>query len=52
MSFGVVGTITPFVDLWLDKGRLPAYMQAVPPVGRCLRHPSIASSASLTGSAR
>jgi hypothetical protein len=29
MSFGVVGTITPLVDLWLDEGRLPAYMRAV-----------------------
>jgi hypothetical protein len=34
MSFGVVGTIAPLVDLWLDEGRLPAYMRAVPPVGR------------------
>jgi hypothetical protein len=30
MSFGVAGTITPLVDLWLDEGRLPAYMRAVP----------------------
>lgn len=29
-SFGVVGTITPLVDLWLDEGRLPTYMRAVP----------------------
>jgi hypothetical protein len=28
-SFGVVGTITPFVDLWLDEGRLPTYMRVV-----------------------
>jgi len=25
----VVGTITPFVDLWLDERRLPSYMRAV-----------------------
>lgn len=29
LTFGVVGTITPLVDLWLDEGRLPAFMQAV-----------------------
>jgi hypothetical protein len=29
-TFGVVGTVTPLVDLWTDKGRLPAYMQAAP----------------------
>jgi hypothetical protein len=29
-SFGVAGTITPLVDLWLDAGRLPRYMRAVP----------------------
>lgn len=28
MSFGMVGTITPLVDLWLDEGRLPSYMRA------------------------
>ena len=22
-NFGVVGTITPLVDIWLDEGRLP-----------------------------
>jgi hypothetical protein len=30
LSFGVVGTITPLVDLWLDGRRLPNYMRAVP----------------------
>ena len=29
MTFGVVGTITPLVDLWLDEGRLPDHMRAV-----------------------
>ena len=29
-SFGVAGTITPLIDAWLDKGRLPSYMRAVP----------------------
>ena len=29
-SFGVPGTITPLVDRWLDDGRLPLYMRAVP----------------------
>ena len=28
-SFGVPGTITPLVDLWLDERRLPDYMRAV-----------------------
>jgi hypothetical protein len=26
-TFGVPGTVTPLVDLWLDEGRLPAYMR-------------------------
>ena len=30
MTFGVVGTITPLIDIWLDQGRLPDYMRAVP----------------------
>ena len=30
MTFGVVGTITPLVDLWLEERRLPDYMRAVP----------------------
>ena len=29
-TFGVVGTITPLVDLSLVEGRLPNYMRAVP----------------------
>ncbi len=29
-TFGVVGTVTPLVDLWADERRLPAYMRAVP----------------------
>jgi hypothetical protein len=33
MSFGVAGTITLLVDFWLDEGRLPAYMRAVPKAG-------------------
>jgi hypothetical protein len=33
MSFGVAGTITPLVDLWLDEGCLPAYMRAMPKAG-------------------
>jgi hypothetical protein len=33
-SFGVAGTITPLVDLWLDEGRLPSYMRAVPKAPR------------------
>jgi hypothetical protein len=32
-SFGVVGTITPLVDLWLDEGRLPNYMRLVGKAG-------------------
>lgn len=34
VSFGVVGTITPLVDLWLDEGRLPVYMRPKPQAGR------------------
>jgi hypothetical protein len=34
MSFGVAGTITPLVDLWLDERRLPSYMRAVPKAGQ------------------
>jgi hypothetical protein len=29
LTFGVVGTITPLVGLWLDEGRLPDYMRVV-----------------------
>jgi hypothetical protein len=29
-TFGVVGTVTPLVDLWVEERRLPAYMRAVP----------------------
>ena len=29
-SFGVPGTITPLIDLWLDEKRLPAHVKAVP----------------------
>jgi hypothetical protein len=30
LTFGVVGSITPLVDGWIDAGRLPGFMQAVP----------------------
>jgi hypothetical protein len=26
-TFGVVGTVTPLVDLWLDEGRLPGHIR-------------------------
>ncbi len=29
MTSGVVGTITPLVDLWVEERRLPAYYRAV-----------------------
>ncbi len=32
-TFGVVGTITPLVDLWVEERRLPDYMRAVPKAG-------------------
>lgn len=32
-TFGVVGTVTPLVDLWVEEGRLPSYMRAVPKAG-------------------
>lgn len=33
MSFGVPGTITPLVDLWVERGELPSYMRVVPKAG-------------------
>ncbi len=33
MTFGVPGTITPLVDLWIKEGRLPDHMRAVPKPG-------------------
>ena len=30
MTFGVVGTVTPLVDLWVEERRLPDHMSAVP----------------------
>ena len=32
-TFGVPGTITPLVDLWVEERRLPSYMRAVPRTG-------------------
>ena len=29
-GFGVVGTVTPLVDLWLEERRLPSYTRVVP----------------------
>ncbi len=29
-TFGVIATIQPLIDLWLDTGRLPAYMRSAP----------------------
>ncbi len=29
-TFGVAGTITPLVDLWVEERRLPDLMRAVP----------------------
>ena len=31
--FGVVGTVTPLVDLWVEERRLPGYMRAAPKAG-------------------
>jgi hypothetical protein len=33
-SFGVLGTVTPCVDLWIDEGGLPSCMRAVPKPGQ------------------
>ena len=30
LTIGAVGTVTPLLDLWLNEGRLPANMRAVP----------------------
>jgi hypothetical protein len=32
-TFGVVGTITPLVDLWVEERRLPDHMRAVSKAG-------------------
>ena len=32
-TFGVVGTITPLVDLWVEEGRLPGHMRLAPKPG-------------------
>jgi hypothetical protein len=32
-TFGVPGTITPLVDAWVENGRLPGHMRAVPKHG-------------------
>ncbi len=32
-TFGVPGTVTKLVDLWVEERRLPSYMQAVPKAG-------------------
>ena len=29
-TFGVPGTITPLIDIWLDEGRLPGHLSVVP----------------------
>ena len=29
-TFGVAGTVTPLVDLWVEERRLPNYMRVVP----------------------
>ena len=29
-AFGVAGTVTPLVDVWMEEGRLPGYMRAAP----------------------
>jgi hypothetical protein len=34
IGFGVVGTIPPLVDLWVEEQRLPKYMRAVPKAKR------------------
>ncbi len=33
-TFGVVGTVTKLIDLWVEERRLPSYMRAVPKPGR------------------
>lgn len=32
-TFGVLGTVTPLVDPWLEGGRLPDHIRAVPKAG-------------------
>ena len=29
-TFGVPGTVTPLIDMWLDERRLPDHMRVVP----------------------
>jgi hypothetical protein len=33
ITMGVVGTLTPLVDLWIEEKRLPHWMRAVPKAG-------------------
>jgi hypothetical protein len=33
MTFGVVGTVTPLVDLWVEERRLPDHRRVVPKGG-------------------
>ncbi len=33
MAFGVVGTIAPLVDLWVEERRLPDHMRVAPKAG-------------------
>ena len=33
-TFGVPGTITPLVDLWIRERRFPSYTRAVPKAGQ------------------
>jgi hypothetical protein len=32
-TFGVLGTITLLIDLWVEERRLPSYMRATPKAG-------------------
>ena len=32
-NFGVPGTITPVIDLWVEERRLPSYMRPAPKAG-------------------
>ena len=34
LGSGIVGTITPLVNLWVNEMRLPCYMRAMPKVER------------------
>jgi len=51
-TFGVAGTITPLVNLWLEEGRLPKSMRRLPEAVRDIARKARLSGAPATGRLR